>query len=254
MPRLHANGSRRHLVFLVIVGVASLKVGRGAFFWLQSWSPSADGRHVVAAGQPKVRGLNPRTPQRREVHLRRAAGEQPAGAGEVAERSTFDESPGWVKSVVGGLTWAVNSLTNEDSKDAPPPIQRKLERVSPEELLEGVRSDFEDRQYLWSGDIDAELYAEDCTFTDPTLSFKGLDTFQRNIRNLRPVLDAVIPEENRRCILRKLQTEADGKVSAEWTMIGHLSESSLLVWCTPLAQCWFVFEGFIRYSSLVCER
>ena len=48
--------------------------------------------------------------------------------------------------------------------------------VTPEELLDGVRADYEERMYLWTGDIDPNLYDEDCTFTDPTLSFKGLAT------------------------------------------------------------------------------
>jgi hypothetical protein len=41
------------------------------------------------------------------------------------------------------------------------------------------------RCYLWTGDIDPALYAGDCLFTDPTLSFRGLATFRRNLVGLR---------------------------------------------------------------------
>jgi hypothetical protein len=55
---------------------------------------------------------------------------------------------------------------------------RRLAKVSPESLLAGLRGDFEEREYLWSGRITDELYADACVFTDPTLSFKGLATFK----------------------------------------------------------------------------
>ena len=57
---------------------------------------------------------------------------------------------------------------------AEPVIPRDRSAVDPAALLHGVREDYEVREYLWTGDIDATLYDEDCVFTDPTLSFKGL--------------------------------------------------------------------------------
>jgi len=101
---------------------------------------------------------------------------------------------------------------------------RSFKAISPEVLMEGIRADFEERQYLWSGDIDPELYDEECTFTDPTLSFQGLRNFENNIRNLRPILDRVVPEDQRRCILHSLRrNESDGTIRAVWSMIGDLA-------------------------------
>ena len=84
---------------------------------------------------------------------------------------------------------------------------REFDAISPEQLLEGIRADFEERQYLWSGNIDTELYSEACRFTDPTISFQGLSKFESNMRNLKPVVDALIPEETRRCVLRDIQLQ-----------------------------------------------
>jgi hypothetical protein len=50
-----------------------------------------------------------------------------------------------------------------------------------------------ERAYLWTGLIDDTLYCEDCTFTDPTLSFKGLSTFKRNVASLRPLAIKLVP-------------------------------------------------------------
>jgi len=159
----------------------------------------------------------------RRAASRRAGVRRRCKAGD-APRDSYASSPSWTKSLVSGLTDLVNGVMGgEEAPDEP--RARRRESVTPEELLEGIREDFEERQYLWSGDIDPELYDEACTFTDPTLSFRGLGAFERNIRNLRPILDAVVPDERRRCILRGLEREAGprGRVLAEWTMVGDVS-------------------------------
>ncbi|CAJ1348412.1 unnamed protein product [Effrenium voratum] len=105
--------------------------------------------------------------------------------------------------------------------DEPLAPARKFDKIASEQLLEGIQADFEERQYLWSGDIDPELYDEGCEFTDPTLSFKGLSKFQTNMRNLKPILDALVPKEQRRCKLREIKLK-DGEVFAKWQMVGDL--------------------------------
>ena len=99
------------------------------------------------------------------------------------EKSTFEATPSPVQWLVGGLTAAVNAFAGEPRPATPPPSGPP---IRPSELLEGVRADYEERAYLWTGDIDASLYDADCLFTDPTLSFRGLDRFQRNIASLTP--------------------------------------------------------------------
>jgi len=183
-----------------------------------SWSlPAAGTGRAWASGQAAVivRGA---PPARRSHRLRPrslAASEPPP------ERSSYESSPDWTKSVVGGLTSLVNGVMG--GNEVSDPVVRKFERITSDHLLEGIREDFEERQYLWSGDIDVELYDEACTFTDPTLSFQGLNTFITNLQNLRPILDTVVPEDQRKCILHSLSREESGKVVAEWTMVGDLA-------------------------------
>ncbi len=118
-----------------------------------------------------------------------------------------------------GLTGLVNGLVSGEAPEIPP---RKFEKIESKQLLEGIRADFEERQYLWSGNIDLELYDEDCTFTDPTISFEGLSKFQSNMRSLTPIIDVLVPKEQRKCILRDIKLEETGEVTAKWRMIGDI--------------------------------
>eukprot|EP00438_Fugacium_kawagutii_P003369 Skav228250 [mRNA] locus=scaffold3112:245486:246094:+ [translate_table: standard] len=99
---------------------------------------------------------------------------------------------------------------------------RKFQKIEADQLLEGIRADFEERQYLWSGDIDLELYDEDCTFTDPTISFQGLSKFKSNMQSLTPIVNALVPKERRKCVLRKIKLEETGEVTAKWRMVGDV--------------------------------
>ncbi|KAK3241467.1 hypothetical protein CYMTET_37964 [Cymbomonas tetramitiformis] len=88
-----------------------------------------------------------------------------------------------------------------------------------DELLDGIREDYVDRNYLWTGDIRADLYDEDCTFTDPTLSFKGLSTFQNNVANLNKIVDVLVEENGTELYSIELLAEEE-KVCASWRMYG----------------------------------
>uniref|UniRef100_A0A061RMC2 Uncharacterized protein n=1 Tax=Tetraselmis sp. GSL018 TaxID=582737 RepID=A0A061RMC2_9CHLO len=127
-----------------------------------------------------------------------------------------------VKSIVSGLTKAINwtsgsppervDYSTEEDTRAP---------VSPQQLLWGVEKDFTENGYLWSGAIDTNLYCRDCTFTDPTLSFKGLETFERNLRNLQPWIDRLV--RNEVCELIDIQLlEDSNEVRARWRMKGDI--------------------------------
>ena len=87
------------------------------------------------------------------------------------------------RGLVSSLTAAVNTLGGK----AAPGVEareRQFEALSSEAVLAGLRADFEEREYLWSGKITPELYDEECVFTDPTLSFSGLSVFEANLENL----------------------------------------------------------------------
>lgn len=89
----------------------------------------------------------------------------------------------------------------------------------------GIRDDYVVRQYLWTGDIDARLYAAHCEFTDPTLSFRGLATFQRNLAALRPIVrrlayDTVVELESAE-LMPAADAASGGAIVARWRMAGR---------------------------------
>ncbi len=47
------------------------------------------------------------------------------------------------------------------AQEAPGPASPKAE-LTPGELLEAIREDYVDRNYLWSGDIQPEIYEDAC--------------------------------------------------------------------------------------------
>eukprot|EP00614_Pseudopedinella_elastica_P029200 CAMPEP_0172632430 /NCGR_PEP_ID=MMETSP1068-20121228/184317_1 /TAXON_ID=35684 /ORGANISM="Pseudopedinella elastica, Strain CCMP716" /LENGTH=599 /DNA_ID=CAMNT_0013443829 /DNA_START=97 /DNA_END=1896 /DNA_ORIENTATION=+ len=133
------------------------------------------------------------------------------------------------KGLVSGLTKAVNMFGGQTAASAGPRT-RKFAKLSSKQILEGLRADFEEEEYLWSGKITPELYDEDCVFTDPTLSFRGLSTFEANLANLDPYIERLVPAgPGRRCELRAIRLlpsagrSAPPVVEAEWRMVGRFA-------------------------------
>lgn len=97
--------------------------------------------------------------------------------------------------LVAGLTGLfaniVNTKTSEEAVAEMLPPPRSALPLSPAQLREGILGDFA-AGYLFSGIIDTALYEADCSFTDPTLSFQGLDTFTKNIAAIRPLIDTFV--------------------------------------------------------------
>ena len=120
---------------------------------------------------------------------------------------------------MGGLTALVNTVMRKDDEVEDVDEDRKPLTVA--ELRDGIEGDYT-RCYLWTGDIDPLLYDARCTFTDPTLSFKGLKTFQKNLANLRPIIDRFVKEYSvdlYSCVLDETRSE----VNARWRMVGTLA-------------------------------
>ena len=131
--------------------------------------------------------------------------------------ANYEETSFGVKGIVSGLTTLTNTLFRKDKE-----ILRNYDQPSlaPKEVLAGVVGDFENG-YLFSGGIDTQIYTENCRFTDPTLSFVGLSTFENNIRNLKPVLNFFVA--NTLIVLYNAQLdEKNHKVKAQWRMSGNI--------------------------------
>eukprot|EP00953_Heterococcus_sp_UTEX-ZZ885_P016795 9428-Heterococcus_DN1.PRE.1 len=103
-------------------------------------------------------------------------------------QSSYSDTSGGVKAIVSSLT----GLFNVGAPAAVVESSESTAAITPEALLQGIKGDYE-RAYLWTGRIDDTLYCEECTFTDPTLSFKGLSTFKRNVASLRPLVIKLVP-------------------------------------------------------------
>jgi hypothetical protein len=144
---------------------------------------------------------------------------QMMAASKQDEDGTFGTTSSPVKSIVSGLTAAVNAIGGS-SEQRPRRVRSGI--VTPERLLKGVRADYEERMYLWTGDIEEDLYDDDCRFTDPTLSFVGLDTFQNNLANLQPFLQALVKAPIVDLYTINLDEEAK-QVRATWRMKGDLA-------------------------------
>jgi Uncharacterized conserved protein (DUF2358) len=118
-----------------------------------------------------------------------------------------------------------NSVTDSSSKDLPP--------TSPQELLERIRQDYVDRNYLWTGDLDLACFQKDCRFTDPTLSFEGTDTFAKNTQNLVPLVEAFVENYESRLLSIELVEKDDNNnayVQTRWNMVGSLTASPWIFW------------------------
>ena len=139
--------------------------------------------------------------------------------------SEIGATSGATKGLVSSLTALVNAIGRKDASMVPPRI-RAVATLDVKAVLEGLRGDFVEREYLWSGQITPELYAEECVFTDPTLSFSGLDTFEANLENLDPWINRFVPATQRKVVLRSLEL-VQGKdvdvIEAEWRMVGDLA-------------------------------
>ncbi len=142
-----------------------------------------------------------------------------------SERGTYEATSSPVRTLVSTLTGLVNGISDAVSggerETAAPPAPRDG-MLTASKLLAGVRADYEERLYLWTGDIDPDLYDEGCAFTDPTLSFVGLATFQRNLAALRPLLDRLVREP----VIDLYSCDLDepvNQVRARWRMAADLN-------------------------------
>ena len=146
----------------------------------------------------------------------------------------YDETDGASKGLVGTLTNLINGLSmplSANDKDAAssPSMEAPSAPTTPAELLERIRDDYVERNYLWTGDVDLATFAPDCTFQDPTIRFQGLDTFVTNVQNLRQVSDRLLGpcrSELRSIALRQSEKDDDKATSyyveTEWRMVGLL--------------------------------
>ena len=198
--------------------------------------------------------------------------------------SSYNDSDGASKGIVSSLTGIVNALSGdrdsevatrmepsetpsrpasiigiEKQRDPSPTASSSLSSSSApksaQELLERIRKDYEERNYLWTGDLDLDCFYEDCVFTDPTISFVGTDKFTENTQNLVPIVEAFAEDYRSELLSISLGTSSkssnnkkddddnqqqqqhdddddddDFYVETRWNMVGSLTASPWLFW------------------------
>lgn len=173
--------------------------------------------------------------------------------------SSYEDTDGASKGIVSSLTNLVNLLskmnqkiivttTNTIDATTTPKSSTTAEQAnltsrpttpptSPQELLLRLQQDYQDYNYLWTGDLDVLCFRSDCRFTDPTLSFVGTDTFRKNTQNLVPLVEAFV-EDSASTLLSIELVEGPEPGSApnrryietRWNMVGSLTVSPLFFW------------------------
>ena len=163
------------------------------------------------------------------------------------KRSNYKETSGAVKGLVSGLTAVVNAFgvgggdvassgssgaTRRERREARPPPSTPR---NPSALAADIAREFTEAKYLWTGDINPEMYDLYCAFTDPTLSFVGLETFQRNLANLQPVLSRLVRDSDVELYSCELVGDGNdggggggGAVRARW--MACRSQPQLSIW------------------------
>jgi hypothetical protein len=170
---------------------------------------------------------------------------------------SYDDTDGTSKGIVSSLTNIVNAFsttkqatsTNPSLEDrgttsnnlsempltvASASLASALPPRSPQELLERIQSDYQEHNYLWTGNLDLACFQETCRFTDPTLSFEGTDKFTENTQNLVPLVDAFVENSESRLLSIELVEDDDGEggsyIQTRWNMIGSLTASPWFFW------------------------
>ena len=157
--------------------------------------------------------------------------------------SSYDDSDNASKGLVSSLTSLVNWFSGDgntdsdkvDSKNGVITTTSAKTGVSSSstppttsnELLERICNDYTKNNYLWTGNIDASCFDQNCKFTDPTISFDGLDTFVTNTQNLVPIVKNVCGDDlsvNTDSILLNA-TLTNEYVETRWNMVGNLTSS-----------------------------
>lgn len=143
----------------------------------------------------------------------------------VSEYGTTSSSS---KTLVSTLTNVANSLIpvqgRVDSLDSSAPP------TSTSELLQRISEDYTTSNYLWTGDIDTACFTEDCKFTDPTITFTGLDTFLQNTNSLAKIIPYITYSSTLKSTLNTINNVNDDKpyILTTWKMYGKFKYGSIL--------------------------
>ena len=142
--------------------------------------------------------------------------------------SSYESSASLVKGLVSSLTSLTNSIfqpTQDNNMTPSTSYTTTSDTVppsSPEELLIRIQNEYRVNNYLWTGNIDTSSFVQNCTFTDPTLSFIGVDKYISNVGNLVPIVNYLLGKEqySKSDLLNITLNEKEQYVETRWNMVG----------------------------------
>ncbi|XP_019161550.1 PREDICTED: uncharacterized protein LOC109158159 isoform X3 [Ipomoea nil] len=138
------------------------------------------------------------------------------------EKKLQTQAPKLLKLAVTGATQLLSLLS--------PPHKDRLDELNGEggnielsvsdvdDVLTIIKDDYE-REYFVTGLFTSAIYAEDCTFEDPTIKFRGRDLYSRNLKLLVPFFD------NPSIKLEKIEKDANSNadfIMATWKLRTYL--------------------------------
>jgi len=174
------------------------------------------------------------------------------GHSESAPMSNYNDTDGASKGIVSFLTGFINALSDKNKAIPMTETKSEIKEIdvemnvnanvnisaprSPEDLLERIRKDYVERNYLWTGDLDINCFFPYCLFTDPTISFAGTAKYTENTQNLVPLVEKFAENYKSELLSISIQKCKEGKdedgmfVESRWRMVGDLTRSPLLFW------------------------
>ena len=110
------------------------------------------------------------------------------------EKGLLNQAVWYLSEGLGDLLGNLNSFTSsKDSKERKLEYERYLKSrsiMNLDDSIELLRADY-DKVYFVTGDLNLDIYDENCIFADPFVSFTGLDRFKKNLDNLGGYLEDV---------------------------------------------------------------
>mmetsp|Transcript_35410 Transcript_35410/g.84568 ORF Transcript_35410/g.84568 Transcript_35410/m.84568 type:complete len:263 (+) Transcript_35410:88-876(+) len=171
--------------------------------------------------------------------------------------SSYETSASAVKGVVSSLTTIANSIFDQSSREITINTENSNSPSSPQELMKRIGAEYTENNYLWTGNIDSSSFAADCTFTDPTLSFQGVDKFVSNVQNLVPVVDFLLEgktDENSESVLLDIRlNEEESYVETRWNMVGSLKRLPWRPKIDVIGRTKFWYETELRDDDSVAR-
>ncbi|KAL3649720.1 hypothetical protein CASFOL_006123 [Castilleja foliolosa] len=106
-------------------------------------------------------------------------------------RTNEIETPQLLKIAVSGMTELLRLFSpaaTERTVLVDNEWNNEISASSANDVLSVIKSDYE-KAYFVTGLFTSAIYAEDCTFEDPTIKFQGTELYARNLRLLTPFFD-----------------------------------------------------------------